>query len=571
MAKTLVALYDTFTDAEHVVQELIEDGFSRSDIHLALDHTKSRTAHTSSVEWDSAYEGANLLDTLADLGVPYDEAHAYAEGVRRGGALVVVESSDDRAERGMEILRRLHPVDIHERTAQWRHEGWTGYDANAITSTPTSSAATTARSSQEQARSTTRVADKGAHTRRVEGQEEVAIPVVQEDITIGKREVERGHVRIYSRVTEQPVEEAVRLREEKVTVERRPADRPATDADFAAAAKEVIEITETAEEPVVTKRARVVEEVVVHKDVTEHTETVRGTVRHTDVDVQREPETATEAKRGTAPQDFATYDPMFRKHYATAFADRGGAYTEYEPAYRYGYELRTNERYRGRDWVALEADARRDWELRHPSTWERFKDAIRHAWEEVGAALTLAPAGGEYTYAPGPRRIAPWPRGRLASHDARVRGCGKGEGHGMAVEAGTTDPPGDGRDGSPGIQSVAPGTRAGATEAGRGGCGTRPRFTSRGRRPGQQTRRHRPGFWAASASRSWPPASSRRSERTIPWGGLRSWPIICCLPSFRFFSFDCTAGFSTHPQPAGAHHSKPGHGPAWGGGHAPPG
>ena len=331
MAKTLVALYDTFTDAEHVVQELIEDGFSRSDIHLALDHTKSRTAHTSSVEWDSAYEGANLLDTLADLGVPYDEAHAYAEGVRRGGALVVVESSDDRAERGMEILRRLHPVDIHERTAQWRHEGWTGYDANAITSTPTSSAATTARELPGAGARHDTCGGQGRDTRRVEGQEEVAIPVVQEDITIGKREVERGHVRIYSRVTEQPVEEAVRLREEKVTVERRPADRPATDADFAAAAKEVIEITETAEEPVVTKRARVVEEVVVHKDVTEHTETVRGTERHTDVDVQREPETATETRRGTAPQDFATYDPMFRKHYATAFAERGGPIRSMSP------------------------------------------------------------------------------------------------------------------------------------------------------------------------------------------------------------------------------------------------
>src|SRR5215510_8513811 len=194
MAKTLVALYDTFTDAEQVVQELIKDGFSRSDTHLALDHTKSRTAHTSSVEGDSAYEGAHLLDTLVDLGVPYAEAHAYAEGVRRGGALVVVESSDDRAERGMEILRRLHPVDIHERTVQWRHEGWTGYDANAITSTPTSSAATTARRSQEQARSTaTRAADKGARSRRVEGQEEIAIPVVEEDLSIGKREIERGH------------------------------------------------------------------------------------------------------------------------------------------------------------------------------------------------------------------------------------------------------------------------------------------------------------------------------------------------------------------------------------------
>src|SRR4029450_3202779 len=172
MAKTLVALYDTFTDAEQVVQELIADGFSRSDIHLALDHTKSRTAHTSSVEWDSAYEGANLLDTLVDLGVPYDEAHAYTEGVGRGGALVGVESSDDRAERGMEILRRLHPVDIHERTAQWRHEGWTGYDANAITSTPTSTSDTDTARSQGQARSTARVADKGATTRRVKGAEE---------------------------------------------------------------------------------------------------------------------------------------------------------------------------------------------------------------------------------------------------------------------------------------------------------------------------------------------------------------------------------------------------------------
>src|SRR5215470_16396643 len=168
MAETLVALYDTFADAEHVVQELIEDGFSRSDMHLALDHTKSRTAHTSSVEWDSAYEGANLLDTLVDLGVPYDEAQAYAEGVRRGGALVVVESSDDRAERGMEILRRLHPVDMHARTAQWRQEGWTGYDANAITATPTSSTATAVPRPQEQGRSTTRVVDKGASTMPVQ-------------------------------------------------------------------------------------------------------------------------------------------------------------------------------------------------------------------------------------------------------------------------------------------------------------------------------------------------------------------------------------------------------------------
>jgi uncharacterized protein (TIGR02271 family) len=384
MAKTLVALYDTFTDAEQVVQELIADGCTRSAIHLALDRTKRPATAQAALEWDAAYEEANLVDTLVDLGVPNDEASAYAEGVRRGGALVVVESSDERAERGMAILRRMHPVDLHERTAQWRQEGWTGSDATT-TATPTSRTATTTRRAQEQARATTRVADRGASPRRVEGQEEVTIPVVEEDLTIGTREVERGHVRIYSRVTERPVEEAVRLREERVTVERRPVDRPATDADFAAAEKEVIELTETAEEPVVSKRARVVEEVVVQKEVAEHTETVRGIERHTDVDVQREPGTATEHRRGTAPQDFATYVPLFQKHYTTALVGRGAAYPEYEPAYRYGYELGTNERYRGRDWAALEADARRDWEARHPSTWERFKDAIRYGWDKVRA------------------------------------------------------------------------------------------------------------------------------------------------------------------------------------------
>ena len=382
MAKTLVALYNTCTDAEHVVQELITDGFARSDVHLALDHTEGCETQHAAVEWDSAYAGANLLETLADLGVPYEEAHAYAEGVHRGSALVVVESSDDRAERGMAILQRLHPVDIHERTAQWRQEGWTGTAAGATTSTPMARTATATRSTQEQARAQTRVTNQGATTRRVEGDKEIAIPVVEEDIAIGKREVERGHVRIYSRVTERPVEESVRLREEKVTVERRPVDRPATEADFAAAGKDVIEMTEKAEEPVVTKQARVVEEVVAHKEVTEHTETVHGAERHTDVDVQREPETATQTRRVTT-QDFATYTDDFRKHYGTAFGNKGVAYTEYEPAYRYGYELGTNERYRGRDWAALEADARRDWEARHPSTWERFKDAIRYGWDKV--------------------------------------------------------------------------------------------------------------------------------------------------------------------------------------------
>ena len=153
------------------------------------------------------------------------------------------------AERGMEILRRLRPVDIHERTAQWRHEGWTGYDANAITSTPTSSAATTARSSQEQnVRHHTCEGQGSAHTTR-------RGPRRGRDSCGARR---HHHRQTGSRAWPTRASTAVSpsnrpkkrcaWREEKVTVERRPADRPATDADFAAAAKEVIEITETAEE-----------------------------------------------------------------------------------------------------------------------------------------------------------------------------------------------------------------------------------------------------------------------------------------------------------------------------------
>ncbi|HEV2880312.1 MAG TPA: YsnF/AvaK domain-containing protein [Pyrinomonadaceae bacterium] len=114
---------------------------------------------------------------------------------------------------------------------------------------------------------------------------ETTIPVVEEELQVGKREVERGGVRVESRVEETPVAQEVQLREERVHVERRPVDRPVTNADEAFR-EGTIEVTERAEEAVVGKTARVVEEVVVGKQVEERTETVRDTLRRTDVEVQ---------------------------------------------------------------------------------------------------------------------------------------------------------------------------------------------------------------------------------------------------------------------------------------------
>jgi uncharacterized protein (TIGR02271 family) len=144
------------------------------------------------------------------------------------------------------------------------------------------------------------------HTRRrcwagsnfAPGGEEV-VPLAEEQLTVGKRLVNRGTTRIRRFVVETPVEEAVTLRSERVSVERRPvaSDTKATDADFT---DRTIEVTETNEEAVVGKTARVKEEVVVNKAATDRVETVRDTVRREDVEITRDDQ-ATERSGTTTP------------------------------------------------------------------------------------------------------------------------------------------------------------------------------------------------------------------------------------------------------------------------------
>jgi uncharacterized protein (TIGR02271 family) len=111
------------------------------------------------------------------------------------------------------------------------------------------------------------------------------IPIIEENLEVGKREVSTGGVRLRSRIVERPIEESIRLREERVNVERNTVDRPATDADFSNFEERDIEMVERAEVPVVNKQARVVEEVSLNKEVEERSETISDTVRRTEVDV----------------------------------------------------------------------------------------------------------------------------------------------------------------------------------------------------------------------------------------------------------------------------------------------
>jgi uncharacterized protein (TIGR02271 family) len=324
MAKTVIGLFDDPRQAQQIVQALVDDGFRREDIR-----TMTRQEEAS-------------VGTLSAHGVSEAEARYYAEGLHRGGAVVLVDAADDRADRAVAIMERYPAMNLEARTG--------------------------AEATRERERAGTREGETG----------DVKIPVIEEELQVGTRQVPHGGVRLYSRVTERPVEETVRLRDETVHVERRSVDRPASEADLAAAKEHTLEVTETDEEPVVRKQARVVEEVVVGKEQEERTEMVRDTVRRTEVEV--EPVGVEHAREA---RGFDAYDADFRSHYTTSLTSRGHPYERWSPGYRYGYELASDARYAGRDWTAIEPQARRDWEAHHQGTWDEFKDTIRYAWDKV--------------------------------------------------------------------------------------------------------------------------------------------------------------------------------------------
>lgn len=115
----------------------------------------------------------------------------------------------------------------------------------------------------------------------------LVVPVVEEEIRVGKRQVDRVGARVTTRVVETPVQKSVTLRDEQVHVERRPVDRPVREGEIADLREGTVEVHARSEEAVVTKQARVVEEVVVSKNAAEREALVRDTVQSTKVDVDK--------------------------------------------------------------------------------------------------------------------------------------------------------------------------------------------------------------------------------------------------------------------------------------------
>ncbi len=326
----IVAMFATEADAKTARDRLIAAGIPDRAIRFT---DRGQDRFVGGVDYERNDGG--LWGSIKSLFMPDEDAHGYAEGVHRGHAMLVVQpdASMDR-HKIITTLEQCNPVDFDAKLEEWRQTGYTHPNyaaagaatvataamrstdntaAGTMRNAPISGASTqpttgaAVRSTQDRA-----TQSGGVASARVEGAARMApagndetIQVVEERLRVGKREVAKGAVRIRSYVVERPVEEQISLHEERVDVERRPVDRAVTAADNALFQERTIEARAVGEEAVVSKTARVVEEVGLHKEASDRVKTVRDTVRRTEVEVDGQP-TTTGTRPGPATNTTST-------------------------------------------------------------------------------------------------------------------------------------------------------------------------------------------------------------------------------------------------------------------------
>jgi uncharacterized protein (TIGR02271 family) len=259
----IVAFYDRAGKAKDAARALETSGFSSSDINLL---------NRDSVD----VRDGNLWQRLFGRTVSEREGDAYRRTLESGGAVLTLRTPESEVSRAMSILQVHGPMDFNESATAGTTAGSVRTDSREAAAAPSASARADWR--EETA------APAGART---DWKEEV-IRLAEEQLSVGKRQIAIGKSRIRRFVVEKPVESQVTLHEEHVEVAR----RPITDASLARDIDwkdQIIEVVETSEQPVVTKTARVAEEVVVRRRGTDRVETVRDTVRRHQIEVERVP------------------------------------------------------------------------------------------------------------------------------------------------------------------------------------------------------------------------------------------------------------------------------------------
>src|SRR4051812_40185342 len=180
-----------------------------------------------------------ITERLVEAGYDEDKARGYGKALETGGALIVADVDDAKADAALETMRQfevLTPEALRERNS------------------------------------------------KQQGKQKAQ--VIEEELEVGKATTTSGK-RLKTEVSEREVEETVSLKEENVDVEHSRVGRSLKpeEADKAIGER-TVEVTATTEKPVVSKQAQVVEEVALSKQSGQREETVSGTVRRQDVKVE---------------------------------------------------------------------------------------------------------------------------------------------------------------------------------------------------------------------------------------------------------------------------------------------
>lgn len=255
--QTVVAAFDTPAHAQAAVDALKAGGFHADDISV---FDKNRVGLRQPGLWERMFGG----------GLAQHEADVYTQSLERGGNVVSVRVPDNEVAHATGILDIHRPIDVHDRAIT------TGIaPAGKVEAAAASIAAAPIAAGQKVA-----VSPKLA-----EAHDEV-LRLAEEQLEVGKRMVETGRTRVRRFVTEREASADVTLHEEHADVIRRAVSDPKYigEIDWA---DSTIEVRETAEQALVSKTARVVEEVGLRKIGTDHVETVHDKIRRQQVEIER--------------------------------------------------------------------------------------------------------------------------------------------------------------------------------------------------------------------------------------------------------------------------------------------
>ena len=262
MDRIVTAVYPNRQEAEAAKKALQAAKLDANDIHII-----DRDSEMEAGRFD---QDRGRYSYLRDSSMPGDELHTYHDALDRGETLVQARVDDDVVSEAVRILEGGNTVDLDEREKSYTDEHRLG-----------------TRSAYNQ--------DYHADTQY--GEDE-SIDLVEERLRVGKRERDAGSVKVRSYVVEKPVEADVTLREEKVKLERHPANRVLSKDEAAAAfgaAGKTVEVHARSEEAVIEKDAVVKETIDVQKVATEKTKHVVDTIRETEVEVDGDPSLTSDA------------------------------------------------------------------------------------------------------------------------------------------------------------------------------------------------------------------------------------------------------------------------------------